>query len=79
MAGRYGHETVSIINLEIVAIDVENQLVLIKGALPGRNKSIVRIKTTTRKNKTVKKPFNLFLHNQPTTSSKDEAIADEAK
>lgn len=79
MAGRYGHETVSIINLEIVAIDEENQLVLIKGALPGRNKSVVRIKTTTRKNKTVKKPFNLFLHSKPTTSSNDEVATDDAK
>lgn len=78
MAGRYGNETVSVINLEIVGMDLEHQLILIKGALPGRNKSIVRIKTTTRKNKTAKKPFNLFFQNQPTTND-DVVMGDETK
>lgn len=66
MAGRYGNETVSIINLPILDIDAANNLVLVKGAVPGRKKGIVRIKTTTRKNKQVKKAFNMFVRVKPT-------------
>lgn len=47
MAGRMGNEQVTIQNLEIVRIDVENNLLLIKGAIPGPKKGIVSIKETT--------------------------------
>lgn len=75
MAGRYGHETVSVINLKIVAIDKEHNLLLVNGSIPGRNKSLVRVKTTISHIKKVAKPFNLFIRNQPEVSaeSKDKS------
>jgi len=43
MGGRMGHDQVTIANLEIVQVDKENNLLYIKGALPGARGSLVRI------------------------------------
>lgn len=51
MAGRMGNERVTVQNLEIVQIDVDNNLILIKGAIPGPKKGLVSIKPTTINNK----------------------------
>ena len=45
MAGRMGHETVSVMNLEVALVDVENNLIGIKGAVPGPRKSLVLVKS----------------------------------
>lgn len=72
MAGRYGHETVSVINLEIVDIKPEQNLMFVKGAVPGVNKGLVRIKTTTRAVKKVAKPFAVFTRAKPSGSIKSK-------
>ena len=41
MAGRMGFDNVTVKNLEIVSIDKENNLLFIKGAIPGANNSPV--------------------------------------
>ncbi len=43
MPGRYGGDTVTCQNLEIVKIDIENNLLFIKGAVPGANNNLVSI------------------------------------
>ncbi len=43
MAGRMGHEQVTVKNLEVVKVDVERNLLLLKGAVPGPKKGLVRI------------------------------------
>jgi large subunit ribosomal protein L3 len=35
MAGRMGGDQVTVKNLEIIAVDVENNFIAVKGALPG--------------------------------------------
>lgn len=42
--GQEGHKTVTLQNLEIVKVDAERGLLLIKGNVPGPNKSFVSIK-----------------------------------
>ncbi len=39
-----GNKQVTIQNLEIVKVDAENNLILVKGAVPGPKKSLVRLK-----------------------------------
>lgn len=41
MAGHLGHETTTQKNIEIVNIDAENNILMLKGAIPGPNKSTV--------------------------------------
>ncbi|MCM1114665.1 MAG: 50S ribosomal protein L3 [Clostridium sp.] len=43
MAGHYGHETVTVQNLTIAKVDAENNLIAIKGAIPGPKGGIVVI------------------------------------
>lgn len=43
MAGHYGHETVTVQNLKIAKVDTENNLIAIKGAIPGPKGGIVVI------------------------------------
>ncbi|WP_413626976.1 50S ribosomal protein L3 [Fructilactobacillus vespulae] len=46
LPGRMGNKTVTIQNLEIVKADVENNVLLIKGNVPGANKSLVTVRTS---------------------------------
>lgn len=49
MMGRMGNERVTVQNLEIVRVDKDKNLILIKGAIPGPKKGIVTIKETVKK------------------------------
>jgi large subunit ribosomal protein L3 len=55
MAGRLGGETVTIQNLVVEKLNAENKFLLIRGALPGPNGSIVIIKKAVKKSKLNKK------------------------
>ncbi len=43
MAGRYGGKTATVRNLEVVAVDVANHIVMVKGAVPGPNNGYVEL------------------------------------
>ena len=45
MPGRMGQERITVKNLKIVKIDKENNLLMIKGAIPGRRGTLLEIKT----------------------------------
>ena len=49
MAGRMGGERVTIQNLEVVAVDTEHDLILVKGAVPGSNGSVVLVRSAVKK------------------------------
>ena len=51
MAGRMGNEQVTVQNLEIVKLDVERNLLLIKGAVPGPKKGRITIRKAIKVNK----------------------------
>ncbi|MDI3516816.1 MAG: large subunit ribosomal protein [Thermotogota bacterium] len=48
MPGRYGNERVTILNLEIVKIDRENNLIAVKGGVPGARGSLVLIRSAKK-------------------------------
>ena len=43
MAGHLGDETTTTKNLEVLLVDTEKKLILLKGSVPGKNKSVVRV------------------------------------
>jgi len=49
MAGQYGHERVTVRNLTVVRIDPENNLMLVKGAIPGPNGGLVMVRPTNKR------------------------------
>ncbi len=49
MPGHMGSEQVTIQNLSVVKVDAENNLIAIKGAIPGPNGGLVVVKTAIKK------------------------------
>ncbi len=48
MPGQMGNKQITIQNLEVVRVDAENNLLLVKGAVPGPKKSLVTIKESVK-------------------------------
>ena len=51
MPGHMGAKKVTIQNLEVIRVDAENNLLLVKGAVPGPKKALVTIKETVKSGK----------------------------
>lgn len=49
MAGQYGNATVTVQNLKVVKVDAENNVILIKGAVPGAKNGYLVIKPAIKK------------------------------
>ncbi|MCR4779022.1 MAG: 50S ribosomal protein L3 [Lachnospiraceae bacterium] len=48
MAGHMGSERVTVQNLEVVRVDADKNLLLVKGAVPGPKKAMVMLKETVK-------------------------------
>lgn len=46
--GHMGHERVTVLNLEVVKVDVDKNAILLKGAIPGPKKGLVKIREAVR-------------------------------
>ena len=51
LPGHMGSEQVTIQNLEVIKVDMEDNCILVKGSVPGPNKSLVIIKSAVKTNK----------------------------
>lgn len=49
--GHMGHDKVTVLNLEVVKVDADKNAILIKGAVPGPKKGLVKIREAVRKSK----------------------------
>ena len=49
MAGRLGNSKVTVQNLKVVRVDLENNMILVKGAVPGAKNSYLTIKAALKK------------------------------
>ena len=49
MPGRMGRERVTVLSLRVEKVDMEKQLMLIRGAVPGVNKGLVVVRTAVKK------------------------------
>ena len=48
MGGHYGVDRVTVQNLEVVSVDAERDLLLVKGAVPGANEGLLVIRDTVK-------------------------------
>lgn len=48
MAGQYGNARVTVRNLKVVRVDIENNLLLVRGAVPGPNGGLLVIRETNK-------------------------------
>ena len=84
LPGHMGTLTVTIQNLEVVAVDVENNVILIKGNIPGPKKSLVVIKTAVKNPGKVKETEELIKYVEetnetPVVEKSEEVEATEAE
>ena len=48
MAGQYGSEQVTVLNLSVAKIDAEKNIIAVKGAIPGAKGGIVFIRNAVK-------------------------------
>jgi len=49
MAGQMGNERVTVLNLEVVSVDAERNLLMVKGAVPGPPGGLVMVRSSVKK------------------------------
>ena len=64
MPGHMGNEQVTIQNLEVIQIDLENNVILIKGNVPGPKKSLVLVKTDIKNQNKINPQTELITYNE---------------
>ena len=90
LPGHMGHVATTIQNLEVVAVDMDENVILIKGNVPGPKKSLVMIKTAVKKGEKVNETEELITYveevveeatapevNEETTSETEEVKTEE--
>ena len=79
LAGHMGTLTVTIQNLEVVAVDVENNVILISGNVPGPKKGLVIIKSAVKANGKVNEMENLVSYEveEPIVETVEEVVTEE--
>lgn len=90
LPGHMGDETITIQNLQVVSVDLENNIILIKGNVPGANKSLVIIRSAIKRSKKKHQPEELVSYNleevkeevtnlEEVTSDEPDVVAEEPK
>ena len=79
MPGHMGNETTTIQNLEIVSVDLENNVILVKGNVPGPKKSLVLIKTSVKKGEKVNEAPELITYVEEVVEETNENVSEETE
>ncbi len=75
LPGHMGNVQVTVQNLEIIDIDLENNVILVKGNVPGAKKSLVLIKSAVKNKDVVKTPVELITYEEVVTSNNDDTTS----
>ena len=62
LPGHMGHEQVTIQNLEVIKVDLENNVILIKGSVPGAKNSLVLVRTAVKTGDKNNTPVELVVY-----------------
>ena len=77
MPGRMGGEQVTVQNLEIVQIDLENNVILVKGNVPGPKKSLVLFKTSIKHPGVINEKQDLITYVEEVVNEVEEPVVEE--
>jgi len=77
MAGQMGNVKRTVQNLEVVSIDKENNLILIKGNVPGPKKSLVVIYTSVKKGNQKAQVESLVTYQEEKIDNSKENVVEE--
>ena len=73
MPGQMGNVARTVQNLEIISVDTENNVILVKGNVPGPKKSLVMIRTAVKKPNVKKEAADLVSYEVKEVEAKKEA------
>lgn len=74
MAGHMGNELCTIQNLEVVDVDLENNVILVKGNVPGPKKSLVMIRTSVKKGEKINETEELLSYVEVVETPVEEVV-----
>ena len=77
LPGHMGNEQVTVQNLEVISIDLENNVILIKGNVPGPKKSMVLIKSAIKNEGKVNDKVELITYEVETPAEEVQAEVEE--
>ena len=79
MPGHMGNEKCTIQNLEVVDVDLENNIILVKGNVPGPKKSLVMIRTSVKKGEKINETEELisYVEVEETPVEAEEVVNEE--
>ena len=77
MPGQMGNVQRTVQNLEVVSVDTENNVILVKGNVPGPKKSLVMIRTAVKKPDVKREAANLVSYVEPSIEEVVEETATE--
>ena len=78
LPGQMGNVNATVQNLEIVAVDLENNVILIKGNVPGPKKSLVMIKTSVKNGEKSNEALELISY-ELVEEKNDVTVSEESK
>lgn len=78
LPGHMGNATTTIQNLEVVSVDLENNVILVKGNVPGPKKSLVIIKTAIKKGDVKKESVELVTYEEEVIPTEPVATEEAA-
>lgn len=73
MSGHHGNKSATILNLTVIAVDVERNAILIKGGLPGPRKSLVIVRSAVKAQLGQKPVVKTLINRAPAAEVADEA------
>lgn len=76
LPGHMGSQTVTVQNLEVITVDLENNIILVKGNVPGPKKSLVIIKSAIKNEGKVNETLELVSFEEPKAI---EEVSEEIK
>ncbi len=77
LPGHMGHETVTVQNLEIVMVNLEENVILVKGNVPGGKNSFIVVKSAIKKPNFKKETFDLVGYDGSEGIRKEEPVKEE--
>ena len=72
LPGHMGVNTVTVQNLEVVMVDLENNVILVKGNVPGAKKSLVMIRSAIKNEGKVNEAIELVTYIEPEVAETSE-------
>ncbi len=78
LPGHMGNVATTIQNLEVVSVDLENNVILIKGNVPGPKKSLVMIKTSVKNGEKSNEALELISY-ELVEEKNDVTVSEESK